>query len=114
MRSRKMRILWLPLLLGALAGCTGMTETRQAMETPRPSAMAARTRAVENARVALQAAKAAGCEFAAPFEYYMAEEYLQLAEHELGGGDKDGVVGFAEKSSAHSIKAIEIAKGEKR
>jgi hypothetical protein len=73
--------------------------------------MAARTEAVENARISFRAAKAAGCETAAPFEYYMAQEYLHLAEHELAGGDKDGVFEFAEKSKAHSAKAIEIAKG---
>jgi len=76
--------------------------------------MAARTEAVENARISLQAAKAAGCEFAAPFEYYMAQEYLELAEHELGGGDRQGVIEFAGKSKTHSIKAIEMAKGEKK
>jgi hypothetical protein len=32
----------------------------------------------------------------------------------LAGGDKDGVVEFAEKSNAHSLKAIELAKGEKK
>ena len=111
MRARTVRILWIPLLLGALSGCTGFMETRQTTETPRRRAMAARTEAVENARISLQAAKAAGCEFAAPFEYYMAQEYLQLAEHELAGGDKDGVFEFAEKSKVHSAKAIEIAKG---
>ena len=70
-----------------------------------------RTKAVENARVSFQAAKAAGCEIAAPFEYYMAQEYLQLAERELAEGDKNHVAGFAEKSKAHSTKAMEMAKG---
>jgi len=88
-----------------------MTETRQTTQTPLQRAMAARTEAVENARISFRAAKAAGCETAAPFEYYMAQEYLQLAEHELAGGDKDGVFEFAEKSKVHSAKAIEIAKG---
>ena len=111
MRSRTMRILWLSLFLGALAGCAGMTETGQSMETPLQRAMAVRTMAVENARTSFQAAKAAGCEVAAPFEYYMAQEYLQLAERELAEGDKNHVVGFAEKSNAHSIRAIELAKG---
>lgn len=111
MRTRTMRILWLPLLLVALAGCAGMMETRQTKETPLQQAMAVRTKAVENARITFQAAKAAGCETAAPFEYYMAQEYLHLAEHELAGGDKEGVVEFAEKSKAHSTKAIEMAKG---
>lgn len=111
MRSRTMRILWLTLFLGALAGCAGMTETQQTMVTPGQRAMAARTEAVENARISFQAAKAAGCEIAAPFEYYMAQEYLQLAEEELAGGDKVGVLEFAEKSKAHSTQAIQMAKG---
>jgi len=111
MRSRTIRILCLSLFFAALVGCAGITETRQTIETPRQRAMAVRTQAVENARISFLAAKAAGCETAAPFEYYMAEEYLRLAEHELAGGDKDGVVEFAEKSKAHSTKAIEMAKG---
>jgi hypothetical protein len=112
MRLRTRRILCLPLLLAALGGCAGLTETRQTIETPRQRALAARTRAVESARGSFHAAKAAGCETAAPFEYYMAQEYLQLAEEELASGDKDGVVEFAEKSRVHSTKAIELAKGE--
>jgi len=91
-----------------------MTGTRQTMETPRQRAMAARIQAVESARATFLAAKAAGCETAAPFEYYMAQEYLQLAEHELAGGDKDGVAEFAEKSKDHSTAAIEMAKGATR
>ena len=108
MRSR---ILWIFLFLAALEGCAGMTGTRQTMETPRQRAMAARTQAVENARASFLAAKAAGCEVAAPFEYYMAQEYLRLAETELAEGDRNHVVGIAEKSKAHSTKAIELAKG---
>jgi hypothetical protein len=88
-----------------------MDGMRQTMETPRQRAMAARIHAVENARASLHEAKAAGCETAAPFEYYMAQEYLQLAEHELAGGDRDGVAEFAEKSKANSTKAIEMARG---
>jgi hypothetical protein len=98
MRSRTMRILWLSLFLGAFAGCAETTGTRQTMETPLQRAMAVRTQAVENARASFLAAKAAGCEVAAPFEYYMAQEYLQLAEAELAEGDKNHVVGIAEKS----------------
>jgi hypothetical protein len=114
MRSQAMRILSLSLFLGALTGCTGMTEMRPTTETPLQRAMAARTQAVENARASFRAAKAAGCEVAAPFEYYMAQEYLQLAEKELAEGDKNHVVGFAENSKTHSTKAIELAKGGTR
>ena len=111
MRSRTTRILCLSLLLGALAGCAGMTETRPGMNTPLQRAMAERIKVVESARISFQAAKAAGCEVAAPFEYYMAQEYLQLAEKELAEGDKNHVFLFAENSKAHSIKAMELAKG---
>jgi len=111
MQTRTLRILWISLFLLALAGCAGMTETRKSEETPLQRAFAARTAAVEKARVAFQEAKAAGCEVAAPFEYYMAQEYLQLAERELAEGDKNHVFVFAEKSKAHATKAIEMAKG---
>jgi len=114
MRSPVTKALLIPLFLGTLGGCAGITGTEPAAESPRQRAMAVRTDAVQRARVSLDAANAAGCEFAAPFEYYMAQEYFQLAEHELGGGDKDGVVELAEKSNAHSIKAIEMAKGGKK
>jgi hypothetical protein len=105
-----MRILWLFLLIGALAGCAGMTDARQTAETPQQRAQATRTQAVENARISFKAAKAAGSETAAPFEYYMAQEYLQLAEKELAEGDKNHVIVFAENSRAHSTKAIELSK----
>jgi len=114
MRSRTTRILWLLLFLCASGGCAGITGTEPTAGSPHMRAKAVRTDAVQRARTSLQAAKAAGCEFSAPFEYYMAQEYLHLAEYELVAGDKDGVVGFAEKSNVHSIKAIEMAKGEKK
>jgi hypothetical protein len=105
-----MRILWLFLFLGALAGCAGMTDARQTPDTPQQRALAMRAQAVENARISFKAAKAAGAEASAPFEYYMAQEYLQLAEKELAEGDKNHVIVFAENSRAHSAKAIETAK----
>jgi len=108
------KALLIPLFLGALSGCAGITGTEQTAESPRQRAMAMRAEAVQRARISLQAAKAAGCEITAPFEYYMAQEYFQLAEHELAGGDKEGVVEFAEKSKAHAIRAIEMAKGERK
>lgn len=114
MRSPMIKALLIPLLLGALGGCAEFMGAGPTADTPLQRAMASRTAAVERARMSLQAARTEGCEFAAPFEYYMAQEYLQLAEHELAGGDKEGVVEFAEKSNDHSVKAIEIAKGEKR
>jgi Flp pilus assembly protein TadD len=114
MRSRAMNILCLSLFVGAMAGCAGMTATRQDTETPNQRAMAERVKAVESARTSFRAAKFAGCEIAAPFEYYMAQEYLQLAEKELAEGDKNHVFLFAENSKAHSTKAIDLAKGGTR
>jgi hypothetical protein len=111
MRSRALRFLSIPLFLGALAGCAGIPDPRQSVETPQQRAQAARAQAVEHARATFLAAKAAGCEVAAPFEYYMAQEYLRLAESELVEGDRNHVVGIAEKSKAHSTKALEMAKG---
>jgi len=112
MRIRK--ILWVALVLGSFAGCAGWADTRQGADSPRARAMAARTEAVESARISFREATAAGCELASPFEYFMAQEYLDLAEHELNAGDKEGVVLFAEKSRMHSIKAMEIARGESK
>jgi hypothetical protein len=114
MRTPITKALLIPLFLGAFVGCAGIPGTEPTADSPRQRSMAMRTDAVQRARISLQAAKDAGCEFAAPFEYYMAQEYLQLAEHELASGDRDGVVGFAEKSSAHSTTAVEMAKGEKK
>jgi len=111
MRSPIIKVLLIPLFLGTLAGCAGITGKEPTSESPLQRAMAVRADAVQRARISLKTAKAAGCELAAPFEYYMALEYLELAEHELAGGDKDGVELFAKKSNAHSTKAIEIAKG---
>ena len=114
MRSPAVKVLLIPLFLGMLAGCAEFMGTGPTVETPLQRAMAARVAAVERARISLQAAKAEGCESSASFEYYMAQEYLRLAEHELAGGDKEGVVAFADKSNVHSMRAIEMAKGETR
>jgi len=111
MRSRTVKILSIPLLLGTLSGCAGITDPRQSVDTPLQRALAARTQAVENARASFLAAKASGCEVAAPFEYYMAQEYLRLAEKELAEGDKQHVFLFAENSKTHSTNALEMAKG---
>ena len=114
MRSQIAGALLILLLSGVSGGCAEFMGTAQTVETPLQKAMAERAAAVDKARAALRDSKAQGGETAAPFEYYMAQEYLQLAEHELGGGDKNGVVEFAEKSRVHAMKATEIARGEKK
>lgn len=66
---------------------------------------------MKNARAALDNAKAAGAEEKAPYEYYMAESYFGLAEHEVQEGDKKGVKEFAEKSEKFSADAVNKAGG---
>jgi hypothetical protein len=69
------------------------------------------TKAVKNARTSFEKAKAAGAEAKAPYEYYAAETYLGLAEHEVEEGDKKGVNEFAEKSETFSAEALKKAGG---
>ncbi len=69
------------------------------------------THTVKNARASFEKAKAAGAETKAPYEYYAAESYLGLAEHEVDEGDKDGVRLFAEKSERMSAEALKKAGG---
>jgi len=78
--------------------------------TAHEKARAARMEALENAKVAFEKAKTAGAEKAAPYEYYTAEEYLQLANEELNSGDKIGVAFFAAESEAYSFEALEKAR----
>jgi len=103
-------ILSIAAILGMLGGCAGLTApSGQAAVTPSERERAARAAAVERARNMFDQAKAAGGELAAPFEFYLAEEYLNLAIHELSGGDKDGVIAFAEQSAIHSEEATRLA-----
>ncbi len=71
----------------------------------------ASTTALNNARTSFDQAKAAGAETKAPYEYYSAEAYLGLAEHEKDEGDKEGINEFAEKSQKFSAEAIQKAGG---
>ena len=48
----------------------------------------------------------AGAEPKAPFEYYAAEAYLEVAEHEQGEMDLKAARAFAEQSAAYSAQAI--------
>ncbi len=77
-------------------------------------ARTARTQAVENARLALEKARTLGAETAAPYEYYTAEEYLDLAKRELKEGDRIGVAIFAAESEKYSFEASEKAAGGPR
>src|SRR5512145_751317 len=101
------RILSICAAVGMLGGCAGLTgQTTATPTTPAEKARAAGKAAIEEARKAFKQAEAAGGEFAAPFEYYLAEAYLELAIHEDAGGDKEGVVVFAKQSAANSGEAI--------
>jgi hypothetical protein len=67
--------------------------------------------AVQNARTSFEKAKAADAETKTPYEYYSAEAYLGLAEHEVEEGDKAGARLFAEKSEKMSAEALKKAGG---
>ncbi len=83
-------------------------------DSAREKARAARMQAVENAGVALEKARTLGAETAAPYEYYTAEEYLDLAKRELKEGDRIGVAIFAAESEKYSFEASEKAAGGPR
>jgi len=67
--------------------------------------------AVESALAAFERAKEAGAEHASPFEYYMAKEYLELAQDELKEGDVIGVHRFSSESEQYSALAIRKSSG---
>lgn len=94
------------VLAVVVAGCGGGAGVRQASPTMRERATSARAEAVESARTSFLAAKAAGGEYADPYRYHMAKEYLDLAEHELNGGDTQGVIDLAEKSKSYSAGLV--------
>jgi hypothetical protein len=99
------------LLAVGVAGCGGAAGVRQAAPTARERANAARAEAVEGARTSFLAAKAAGGEYSDPYRYHMAKEYLDLAEHELNGGDIHGVIDLAEKSKNYSAALVGKTQG---
>lgn len=86
------RILTVVLAAGLATGCSSAT-------------------ALKNAKSSFEQAKAAGAEKKAPYEYYMAESYLGVAEHESQEGDSKGVREFVEKSEQYSAEAIRKAGG---
>ncbi len=67
--------------------------------------------ALKNARTSFDKASAAGAETKAPYEYYSAESYLGLAEHEKEEGDRVGVREFSETSEKFSAEALKKAEG---
>jgi len=71
----------------------------------------ATSNAIQSARAQLEAAKAAGAVWSAPFEYYAGEAYLAKAEHQAEKGDPKQANIFTKQSSDYSAKALEIAKG---
>ncbi len=105
----KVRILAIPFLVAALGGCAGMEVSPTPAAPPAKSSNAEKIDAVNGAKDLLRMAKAAGGETASPYDFYLAEEYLDLAVQEMSGGDRDGVVEFAEKSKIHSAFAIRMA-----
>lgn len=70
--------------------------------------------ALRNARESFGRSKAAGAEAKAPYEYYLAESYLNRAEHEASEGDGDEAREYAAKSDKFSAEALEKAKGGSR
>jgi hypothetical protein len=96
--------------LGVTAGYAG-AETKQNLGSKQKPSRTARVEAVEDARTHFRMAKDAGGEYVAPFEYYMAEEYLVLAERELREGDYFGVIEMAGNSKRYSATVIARAGG---
>lgn len=79
-------------LIGALSGCSSR-------------------KYVNRARTSFETAKTEDAEVKAPFEFYAAEAYLDLAEHELEEGDHSQSKVFAEESEKYSAEALEIMGG---
>ncbi len=73
----------------------------------------ATTGALDAARASFEKSKAAGAEKIAPYEYYQAEEFLKLAEHEATEGDGKQSRQYAEQAQAFSKAALEKAGGAK-
>lgn len=69
---------------------------------------------VKKARTSFSEAKAAGAENDAPFEYYSAEAYLELADHEIEEGDNPQARIFADESEKYSAEALDITGGGTR
>lgn len=70
--------------------------------------------ALRNAKSSFEKAKAAGAETKAPFEYYAAEAYLDLAQHEADEGDNKQSRAYSAESEKYSAQAIGKAGGGAR
>lgn len=66
---------------------------------------------IQNARMSLDKAKAAGAEKKAAFEYYAAEEYLKKASIEAAEGHAKSADTFTKQSQDYSAKALQMAGG---
>jgi hypothetical protein len=71
----------------------------------------ATSNAIQSARAQLEAAKAAGADWSAPFEYYAGDYYLKNAVHEAEEGDCKAANVFTKQSSDYSAQALGMAKG---
>lgn len=69
------------------------------------------TRSVQQASNALKRAEEAGAESKSPYSYYLAREYLSLAEHESFEFDAKAAKRFAQTSVEHSEEALRQARG---
>ena len=68
---------------------------------------------VSKARSSFKQARELGAEQKAPYEYYAAEVYLEMAEHETEEGDSKQSGYFAEKAVNFAEQAIEKSGGAK-
>ena len=71
----------------------------------------ATNRTLEEARDTFRRADRAGAEARAPYDYYAAEVYLDLAEHEWREFDYPQTATYAEKALDHARKAAGTAGG---
>jgi hypothetical protein len=68
---------------------------------------------VKMAGSSFQKAGELGAEQKAPYEYYAAEAYLEMAEHEVEEGDTKQAAFFADKAGKFAEQAIEKSGGVK-
>ena len=71
----------------------------------------ATSNAIQSARAQLEAAKAAGAAWSAPFEYYAAEAYLEKAVFSAEIGDPKQANILTNQSAGYSAQALQMAKG---